>query len=152
MLYFLYIFCCIFLYWANFVCDLMKGSLVLRRTRTLLNKISSNKRRSCEKLGQRTDEGHRGGNILDEETLPVGGEVFSPATALMTVLTADTRARRVDVLWTLAQKLSLIRICFLSNRESLRGPESSHLPSFPANSKKKQKRHQILQNTKKIKK
>lgn len=36
------------------------------------HKISRNKRRSCEKLGQRTDEGHGGGNILDEETLPVG--------------------------------------------------------------------------------
>lgn len=41
------------------------------------HKISSNKPRSCEKLGQKTDEGHRGGNILDEETLPVGGEVFA---------------------------------------------------------------------------
>lgn len=59
-----------FLYWANFVW-LVRPPTHLDTVSFRKHKISSNKRRICGKLGQRTDQGHRGGNILDEETLPV---------------------------------------------------------------------------------
>lgn len=132
------------------------------------HKISSNKRRSCEKLGQRTDEGHRGGNILDEETLPVPARFFagdgSDDGSDGRHLTPDT----VDVLWTLTKK-SLwsesvssqtarasagLRVRNHSDSSLCSAPTLvSHLPSFPASSPATQKkRHQILQNTKKNKK